>query len=67
MPEPEAYALHKMIINRQRKGKATKDAQAVVDLWPYLDYAKLNDLADSLSKNERAAVEAFKDAHYLES
>ena len=66
VPEPEAYALHKMIINRQRKGKATKDAQAVVDLWPYLDYAKLNDLGDSLSKNERAAVEAFKDAHYLE-
>lgn len=41
VPEPEAYALHKMAINPQRKDKAEKDAQAVIGLWPFLDSRSL--------------------------
>lgn len=37
VPVPEAYALHKMVINSQRGAKAHKDARAVANLQPYLN------------------------------
>lgn len=65
VPEPEAYALHKMAINPQRKDKAEKDAQAVIGLWPFLDSRRLDDLQATLSKKELASVKAFELAHGL--
>lgn len=66
VPEPEAYALHKMVINSQRKGKAEKDAQAVVGLWPYLNRVRLDELSAKLSKKEAAACKAFKEEHGID-
>lgn len=38
VPKPEAYIIHKMVINKDRKpAKKAKDIQAVYRLAPYLD------------------------------
>lgn len=59
VPVPEAYALHKMVINTQRNAKAEKDALAVSYIWPYLNRDKLRELMDRLSKKELAHANEF--------
>ena len=63
VPAPEAYVIHKMIINGERGKKAEKDAHAVENLLPLLDEEKLTRAFDSLSKKEKARVRAFAEAH----
>ncbi len=65
VPEPEAYVAHKMAINRQRGGKAEKDAQAALGLWPYLDYGKFKILVAGMTKKERSQISEFMQAHCL--
>lgn len=59
VPTPEAYAIHKMVINSQRGPKAEKDAAAVMGLWPSLDRGKMEAVLQTLTKKERAAVHSF--------
>ena len=59
VPQPEAYALHKVIINGQRGRKQEKDRQAVMNLWPYLKQEILNELYERLSKKEKKVVDGF--------
>lgn len=65
VPIPEAYVVHKMVINPQRKSKSEKDINAVRGLWPYLDGEKLHAVTAKLSKKELAQVTAFIDARGL--
>lgn len=58
VPSPEAYAIHKLVINRQRGGKAEKDQEALKNIIPHLNFDKMNALYSTLSKKER------KDADY---
>ena len=59
VPLPEAYAIHKMVINSQRGKKSEKDARAVVGIWPYLNTERVAAVLSKLSKKERAAVDSF--------
>lgn len=63
VPTPEAYAIHKMIINSERGKKAEKDAHAVENMFPLLDEEKLNKIFSSLSKKEKARVSTFAETH----
>lgn len=63
VPAPEAYAIHKMIINGERGKKAEKDARAVENMLPLLDEEKLNKVFGSLSKKDKARVRTFAEAH----
>lgn len=65
VPVPEAYAVHKMVINSQRGRKAEKDAQAVLGIWPHLDPAKVEALLSRLTKKERARADEFMSSHAL--
>ena len=63
VPIPEAYAIHKMIINSERGKKAEKDAHAVENMLPLLDEGKLNKIFSSLSKKEKARVRTFAETY----
>ena len=65
VPTPEAYAVHKMIINIQRKNKAKKDINAVLGIWPYLDKIKVSRLLSELTKKEYKNVMKFMDANEI--
>lgn len=65
VPMPEAYVLHKMVINGDRKNKIEKDAQAICGIWPYLDSSTFDRLLEAATKKERAAVVRFKAGHGL--
>lgn len=65
VPVPEAYAVHKMVINLQRGRKAEKDAQAVLGIWPYLDPVKVEALLSRLTKKERMRADEFMSSHAL--
>ena len=59
VPFPEAYVIHKMVINNQRKGKQEKDRNAIINLFPYLDPERFQNIKDSLSRKEQKAVNTF--------
>lgn len=65
VPLPEAYVVHKMIINKERKNKQEKDAEAIRTLWNYLDKEKLNSILLSLSKKELREVDNFIETYKL--
>lgn len=65
VPTPEAYAVHKMVINSQRGSKSTKDAQAILGIWPHLDKGKLETVLAKLTKKERARANDFMEGHSL--
>ena len=65
VPIPEAYTVHKMAINSQRGSKSTKDAQAILGIWPFLDEEKLGAVLAKLTKKERARAREFMDVHGL--
>ena len=59
VPEPEAYVLHKMIINSQRGKKTEKDRAAIDNLLPYLNNERFEELRTKLTSKEKAAVNSF--------
>ena len=65
VPNPEAYAVHKMVINSQRGRKAEKDARAIIGLWQYLDRSRLGTVLAGLTKKERLRAEEFMRNHGL--
>ena len=65
VPSPEAYAVHKMVINKDRKAKREKDAAAILGIWPFLDMPEVARIISTLSKRERLAVGGFCEKHHL--
>ena len=59
VPVPEAYVIHKIIINDQRGKKSEKDRQSIERLMPYLSKEKLEEIKASLSKAERKAMDKY--------
>lgn len=60
VPMPEAYAVHKMVINEDRSiAKKEKDANAVVNIFPYLNNEKCIEVFDRLTKKEKNRVKEF--------
>lgn len=63
VPTPEAYAVHKMVINARRGNKTDKDAQAVLGIWPHLDKRLVDSIVSRLSKKERRCVGEFAEKY----
>lgn len=63
VPAPEAYAIHKIIINGQRGKKIEKDLRAIENILPYLDTEKMYVIIASLTKREKKIVEEYLDSH----
>lgn len=59
VPSPEAYVIHKMVINKQRKGKQEKDKNAVINLFKYIDMNKFRGIKATLTQKEQREVDSF--------
>lgn len=67
VPTPEAYVLHKMIINNQRKLKEEKDRLKIQGLLPFLDEQKLCKIyQQQLTKKEQTMVNTYCRNYQLE-
>lgn len=65
-PVPEAYVLHKIIINTQRKAKQEKDRLAIIHMWEYLDKGTLVGVYNELTKKEQKTVNDFLTVNNLQ-
>ena len=59
VPTPEAYTVHKIIINGQRGNKSEKDIRAIENIMPYLDEQKLNEIINNLTKKEKKTYDSY--------
>ena len=59
VPTPEAYVIHKMIINQERKDKASNDKESILGLMPYMNQSAFLEIYHSLSTKERKAADQF--------
>lgn len=65
IPAPEAYVVHKMVVNKERGKKQEKDTRAIIRMWPYLDAAALSAVVRGLTKKERSRVMSFLETYGL--
>ena len=63
VPWPEAYTLHKMIINPRRGEKMIADQEKIAYIAPFLDPQKYEEVADSLTKKELKQALAYVSIH----
>jgi hypothetical protein len=61
VPSPEAYVLHKMIINKERKEKSAKDRTSIVEMYKHLDKERFALLLDTLSKRNQEEARSYID------
>lgn len=59
IPTPEAFVLHKMIINSERKEKIEKDQMVINRMYKHLNKETVDEIYKSLTKKERKAVDAY--------
>ena len=61
VPIPEAYILHKIIINadRAKESKREKDRNSIIAIFPYLDKNKYSMLLERTTKKQRKAIDDF--------
>lgn len=65
VPLPEAYVIHKIVINNQRKEKQEKDKLAICNLWPHLNENVFSEIVSSLTKKEQKAIKCFTDENVM--
>lgn len=59
VPAPEAYIVHKAVINSERGAKAEKDRNAVRALRPYVNPRAIDAIAGTLTKKQLKRFDAF--------
>ena len=59
VPAPEAYVIHKIIINEKRGKKSEKDRQSIEHLMPHLNKDKFEEIVGHLTKSEKKTVEKY--------
>lgn len=60
VPKPEAFAIHKMVINSDRRpDKALKDQEAIQNMYPYLNKEMMEEIREGLTKKEKKLVDEF--------
>ncbi|MBK5263128.1 MAG: hypothetical protein JJE17_11280, partial [Peptostreptococcaceae bacterium] len=59
VPSPEAYVIHKIVINKDRGIKSEKDIQAIISLLPFIDKEKFKEIFDHLTKKEQQEINNF--------
>lgn len=65
VPTPEAYAVHKIIINQERGNKMEKDQMAIGNIWQSLNVQEVKRIADTVTKKERKTFEKYCADHKL--
>lgn len=61
IPTPEAFVLHKMIINSERKNKIEKDQNVINKMYKHLNMEVFDLLKNKLTKKEGRAVKKYID------
>lgn len=59
VPMPEAYVIHKMVINADRKQKREKDVATIKKMYAYLDKKKFAEILETLTQKEKNSVTCF--------
>ena len=59
VPMPEAYTMHKIVINQDRGLKQKKDQMAISNIWKSLDLVKVKELAGTLTKKEQRVFNQY--------
>lgn len=59
IPSPEAYAIHKIVINGQSGKKSEKDMNAVANIMPYLNRDEIKKVIEGLTKKEQLIATDF--------
>ena len=65
VPMPEAYTVHKIVINQDRGSKKKKDQIAIGNIWRSLDLVEVKKLAETLTKKEQKAFNQYCVDHGL--
>ena len=70
VPSPQAYMLHKMVINMERKEKQEKDTRAIMDLLFYLEQSEeqmsiLQIILKGLTKKQQIKVKKFAEMNNI--
>lgn len=63
VPEPEAYVLHKIIINQGRGVKAAKDRDSIARLYPCVNQDRYRKIFETLSRKEQITVQNFQEQY----
>lgn len=66
VPRPEAYVLHKAVINEERGKKREKDAANILNIWSYIDKNVANEILAGFTKKEKNRVNSFFSRYNLE-
>lgn len=66
-PEPEAYALQKMVVNSRRRSKAESDREKILNILPHLDGLRFSCIYDSLTKREKHMADGFANPYGLQT
>jgi len=61
IPIPEAFVIHKMIINKDRKEKSEKDRASINEMYKHLNKTRFEALLQTLSKRNQKEVERYLD------
>jgi hypothetical protein len=56
VPLPEAYVIHKAIINKERLIKAEKDRDSIKNLLPYINKDTVLRIFEGLTKKQKKAI-----------
>jgi len=67
VPSPEAYVLHKMIINKERKDKSEKDRMSINEMYNHLDSTRFESLIQTISKKNQNEVRGYIDSIIMPS
>jgi hypothetical protein len=61
VPIPEAYVIHKIIINAERKNaaKKEKDRNSIIALFPHLDRSAFDSLLGQVTKKQKKLIDIF--------
>ncbi|MDD3350414.1 MAG: GSU2403 family nucleotidyltransferase fold protein [Eubacteriales bacterium] len=59
VPTPEAYLLHKIIINQNRSEKRIKDQESIKQLFPYISEKEFEKLYNELPKKSKERADIF--------
>ena len=61
VPIPEAFIIHKIIINNERNAKKEKDKISINSIYKHIDKTKLNEIFQTLTiKEQKIVTEYFK-------
>ena len=59
VPLPEAFVIHKIIINNERKDKKEKDKISINSIYQHIDKTKFNEIYETLTLKEQKIVTEY--------